>query len=187
VHYTLCDLFSDLTQNAIEAGSTEVTVTLTESDRSISLSVADDGKGMTEGQLKRATDPFYTDGVKHPGRKIGLGIPFLIQTAAQTGGGWEIRSRKGAGTTVEARFDLTNLDVPPVGDVPGLIRTVLLFEGPAETLVRRTFEGGRGRTSYEIRKTELADALGGLEDAGALVLLGEYLRSLEETDEENEA
>ncbi len=187
MHFTLCDLAADIAQNAAESGASAVEADFTETDREFRFRIADDGKGMTEAELERAKDPFHTDGKKHPGRRVGLGIPFLIQTAAQTGGGWEIRSRKGAGTTVEARFDLTNLDVPPVGDVPGLIRTVLLFEGPAETLVRRTFEGGRGRTSYEIRKTELADALGGLEDAGALVLLGEYLRSLEETDEENEA
>jgi hypothetical protein len=138
---------------------------------------------MTEEELDRAKDPFHTDGIKHPGRKVGLGIPFLIQTATQSGGDWGIESRKGSGTTVEARFDLGNIDTPPVGDVPGFLRTMLLFGGPEEMIIRRVRENAAGRTSYEVRKTELEEVLGDLEDAGALVLLDRYLRSL---DEENE-
>ncbi len=186
MHFTLCDLAADIAQNAAESGASVVEADFIETDEEFRFRLSDDGKGMTEAELERAKDPFHTDGKKHPGRRVGLGIPFLIQTASQTGGGWDIRSRKGSGTTVEARFDLTNLDAPPVGDVPGLVRTVLLFDGPGEVIVRRSYAGRRGATSYEVRKTELAEALGGLEDAGALVLLGKYLGSLEEAEEENE-
>jgi hypothetical protein len=187
VHFTLCDLAADIAQNAAESGASVVEADFIETDRAFRFRIADNGKGMTEEELERAKDPFHTDGKKHPGRRVGLGIPFLIQTASQTGGFWDIRSEKGCGTTVEANFDLMNLDAPPVGDVPGLVRTVLLFGGPSEAVIRRSYEGTRGQTSYEVRKTELANALGDLEDAGALVLLGKYLLSLEEVDEENEA
>lgn len=37
MHYTLCDLFSDLTQNAVEAGANSVTIVLMETDQAISL------------------------------------------------------------------------------------------------------------------------------------------------------
>lgn len=187
MHFTLCDLAADIAQNAAESGASLVDAEIAETDREFRFRFVDDGKGMTEAELERAKDPFHTDGKKHPGRRVGLGIPFLIQTAVQTGGSWSMRSEKGGGTTVEARFDLTNLDAPPVGDVPGLIRTMLLFEGPAETVVKRSYEGARGAASYEVRRSELEEALGSLEDAGALVLLGRYLGSLEEAEEENEA
>jgi hypothetical protein len=36
---------------------------------------------MTAEELQRALDPFHTDGIKHPHRKVGLGLPFLVQTA----------------------------------------------------------------------------------------------------------
>ena len=198
MHFSLCDLAADIAQNAAESGASvleadiakpeEGTVMLRASNEGnmIVIEIADDGKGMTESQLERAKDPFHTDGKKHPGRKVGLGVPFLIQTAAQSGGGWDIRSRPGIGTTVEASFDLGNIDAPPVGDVPGLLRTILLFEGPAEMVLRRSYNGTRGRTAYEVRKTELVEALGGLEYAGDLVLLDTYLRSLEEDDEETD-
>lgn len=184
MHFSLCDLAADIAQNAAESGASVLEADLVETDRMFRFAIVDDGKGMTEIQLERAKDPFHTDGKKHPNRKVGLGIPFLIQTATQSGGGWDIRSRPGAGTTVEASFDLGNIDAPPVGDVPGLLRTILLFEGPAEMVLRRSYEGRRGKTGYEVRKTELVEALGGLAYAGDLVLLDTYLRSLEECDDE---
>jgi hypothetical protein len=186
VHFTLSDLVADIAQNAAESGATVVEADFIETDSEFRFVIVDNGRGMTEEQLERAKDPFHSDGIKHPGRRVGLGIPFLIQTAVQTNGAWDIRSLKGSGTTVEARFDLSNLDAPPVGDVPGLIRTMFLYEGPGETHVRRSYRGTRGTVDYEVRKTELVDALGSLEDAGALVLLDRYLRSIDGTDDTDE-
>ena len=186
MHFSLCDLAADIAQNAAESGASVLEADINETDAEFRFAIADDGKGMTESQLERAKDPFHTDGKKHPGRRVGLGVPFLIQTATQSGGGWDIRSRPGIGTTVEASFDLGNIDAPPVGDVPGLLRTILLFDGPAEMVLRRSYDGTRGKTSYEVRKTELVEALGSLEYAGDLVLLDTYLRSLEEDDEETD-
>jgi len=138
---------------------------------------------MSPGELARAADPFVTDGVKHPRRRVGLGLPFLAQAAGQSGGGWDLRSEKGVGTTVTAWFDAGNVDMPPEGDVPGMFRTVLAFEGADEVVIRRFRQReGRPPLDYEVRKTEIADALGGLGDAGALVLLDRYLRSLEEDE-----
>jgi len=90
-----------------------------------------------------------------------------------------------SGTEVCAWFDLDNLDTPPVGDIPGMFRTVLLFEGPGEIVLKRLRETGAAekRIEYEVRKTELADVLGGLEDTQSLILMDQYLRSLEENEE----
>ena len=178
----------------------------------------DNGKGMAGADLDRNMDPFVTDGVKHPGRKVGLGLPFLIQTAVDSGGGWRIISavkggervlRSGGtvrnvagkdgddfsfiggsanGTGVEAWFDLANVDTPPIGDIPGLFRSVLMFTGPQEIILRRSRISASGSTggtdlNYEVKKTELEEALGGdLEDVSSLVLLGKYLHSLEGVD-----
>ena len=198
MHYTLCDLFSDLTQNAIEASASVITVVMTETDRSVSLTIQDNGTGMTPEQLKRATDPFYTDGIKHPGRKIGLGIPFLIQTAEATGGKWSIRSNTGKeqapdkskeefrfpdghGTVVDCSFDLANIDTPPVGDVAGYFRQILTFDGRYEMIITRK----TARQEFTVRRSELLEALGlneegSFTDANSLALLGQYLNNLME-------
>ncbi|MDR3131188.1 MAG: ATP-binding protein [Treponema sp.] len=189
MHFTLCDLVTDITQNAAESGAEIVELDVRETEREFRFTVKDNGKGMDQDEIERAKDPFVSDGIKHPQRKVGLGIPFLIQTALQSGGGWDLQSQKNRGTTVSAWFDMTNVDTPPVGEVPGMFRTVLLFAGPREIMVRRSLErdspGGEGRNiQYEVCKSELEEALGGLEDAGSLILMDQYLRSIENEEQE---
>lgn len=182
MHFTLCDLVADITQNAAESGAALVEMDVRETDKGpngrseFRFAIRDNGKGMDQDELKRAVDPFVTDGIKHPHRRVGLGIPFLIQTAEQSGGGWDLRSEKNTGTTITAWFDMENVDTPPVGDVPGLFRTVILFSGPEDMHIRRF----KGEAGYEVLKSELVEALGGLEDTASLILLDKYLRSLEE-------
>ena len=183
MHFTLADLVTDITQNAVEAGADTVELEISESKSpdggEFRFLVKDNGKGMTEEELSRAIDPFVTDGIKHPNRKVGLGLPFLIQTAQQSGGGWDIKSEKGKGTTVTAWFDTGNVDIPPTGDIALMFRTILMFNDNkkqgAEIILRRKKAGDE----YEVRKSELVEALGGLEDTRSLILLGDYLKSLE--------
>ena len=200
MHYTLMDLVVDITQNGTESGANLVELTVSETldssgKREFRFTVKDNGKGMTSEELKLAKNPFYSDGVKHPNRRVGLGLPFLIQTAEASGGGWKIESRKepveSSGTEVSAWFDLNKLDTPPVGDVPGIFRMVMLFEGPEEIIIKRRRDVSPGASpltspaasiEYEVRKTELADALGELGDVQSLVLMDQYLRSQEENN-----
>ena len=195
MHFTLTDLVTDITQNGAESGADLVELFIGESTDSsgkkeFRFMVKDNGKGMSIEEQRLAQDPFVTDGIKHPHRKVGLGIPFLIQTAETSGGGWKMESKKrtegsASGTEISAWFDLGNVDTPPVGDIPGMFRTVLLFGGPAEMVIRRVRDmPPEARLDYEVRKTELADALGDLEDTQSLILLDQYLRSLEEPGDE---
>ncbi|MDR3019639.1 MAG: sensor histidine kinase [Treponema sp.] len=172
-------MVTDITQNAVEAGADLVEMEVSDGNGEFRFLVKDNGKGMTEEELKRAIDPFVTDGIKHPNRKVGLGLPFLIQTAMQSNGGWDIKSKKGKGTTVTGWFDTGNVDTPPLGDLPGMFRTILMFDSSAEIFIRRKKLPDENE-NYEVRKSELAEALGSLEEAGSLILLDQYLRSLEE-------
>ena len=184
MHFTLTDLLTDIAQNGAESGASMVELHINEVDSSgkeeFCFTVKDNGKGMTDTELQQALDPFVSYGIKqgllkHPHRKVGLGLPFLIQTAESSGGGWEIKS-EGTGTTVSAWFDLSNVDTPPIGDIPGMFRTVLLFAGPEEVVINRTINGN---CVAQVRKTGLVDALGTLEDAQSLILLDKYLRGME--------
>jgi hypothetical protein len=73
-----------------------------------------------------------------------------------------------------------------VGDIPGMFRSVLMLSGPPEMVVRRLWKSDDGTVNddYEFRKSELIEVLGDLENAGSLVLLKEYLQSLESASEE---
>jgi signal transduction histidine kinase len=65
----------------------------------IVIGVSDNGRGMDEATLKRASEPFFT--TKDLGRGTGLGLSMVDGLAAQSGGVLQIRSKPGTGTTVE--------------------------------------------------------------------------------------
>ena len=177
MHYAVCDFLLDLIQNSVEADARTVTVSVEEDRGLISATVADDGKGMDGAELERAKDPFYTDGKKHARRKVGLGIPFLLQALEQAGGSHEFSSAKGEGTSLSFSFPADGLDTPPLGDLPGLFLSAMCFDGDYELIVRRRAPA-RG-VEYEIRRSEIIEAAGPLTDAGALILAREFLASQE--------
>jgi hypothetical protein len=179
MHYALSDFVLDIAQNSIEAGSASVTVRIEEDEASFAVTVSDDGRGMDQAQLKRALDPFYSDGRKHAGRRVGLGLPFLRQAVSMTGGGFAITSERGIGTTVSFSFPLANVDTPPVGDLEGLFVQLLAFDGDYEFVVERSKVEGEKSGSYRLVRSELIDALGDLGDSGSLVLLREFIGSQE--------
>lgn len=183
MHYTVCDLLLDVVQNSIEAKARNVRISLEERDGRLLVEVEDDGRGMDEETLRRAQDPFYTEPGKHPERRVGLGVPFLIQTVEASGGTYEITSAPNRGTRLHFDLDLGNVDTPPMGDLPGTLRQMLCYEGPYEMdIIRR-----RGASGYEIKRSELIEALGELERVGVLGLLQDFLESQEAwIDEEAE-
>ena len=61
------------------------------------LSVIDRGEGMDEATLRRATEPFYT--TKGVGKGTGLGLSMVHGLAEQMGGGLDLKSQPGVGTT----------------------------------------------------------------------------------------
>ena len=63
------------------------------------LSVIDEGDGMDEATLKRATEPFYT--TKGVGKGTGLGLSIVHGFAEQSGGKLVLRSEVGVGTTAQ--------------------------------------------------------------------------------------
>ena len=65
----------------------------------VRLAVQDAGVGMDEATLNRAIEPFFT--TKGQGEGTGLGLSMVHGLAAQSGGGFKIRSSVGNGTTAE--------------------------------------------------------------------------------------
>lgn len=180
MHYTICELIADLSQNSIEANANLMQVEVREDDSHISFSIQDNGKGMDEKTLEKVKNPFYTDGEKHPNRKVGLGIPFLIQTANQTDGTWEIESTEGKGTKLTASFSLENIDTPPLGSLPNLFRQILSFPKDYEMHILRSKKTKNHTIEYSFSRSELIEALGELGTATALDMLGDFLESQEE-------
>lgn len=106
----------DIAQNSVKAGAALVTVTVgedTTADR-LTITIGDNGCGMTPEQVQRVIDPFYTTRTT---RRVGLGVPFFAMAAELTGGHLDIVSHVGEGTTVTAVFGLSHIDRMPLGDM----------------------------------------------------------------------
>ena len=80
--------------------------------RYLCLSVTDQGEGMDEETLQRASEPFFT--TKGVGKGTGLGLSSVHGVAEQSGGSLVLRSRKGEGTTAELWLPLEQ-EVPSAG------------------------------------------------------------------------
>ena len=173
---TIGDAVSELVQNAFEAGAAEVRLEWVRRGARLEVLVRDDGRGMDAATMRRALDPFWSEAGKHPGRTVGLGLPFAKQAAEQCGGSFALESAPGRGTTVRLAFDLANVDAPPLGDAAATLTELMAFPGAGELAVRRE-ENGR---AYEVRRSELAAALGDLDQAGTLGLMKKFFSSNEE-------
>ncbi|MFC3125893.1 response regulator [Pseudoroseomonas globiformis] len=78
----------------------------------VCISVADTGCGMDERTVAKAFEPFFT--TKPAGQGTGLGLSMIYGFARQAGGGVQILSRKGRGTTVELYLPRHDAPVDPL-------------------------------------------------------------------------
>lgn len=177
MHATLADVIADTAQNSIEAGAGEVRVTVSEADGRIAVEIIDNGKGMDENVRNRAFDPFYTEPGKHDKRKVGLGLPLLKQICEMCGGGVSLESEKGKGTRLSYFFDAQNIDLPPMGDIAGTVVTLFNYPGTFELI----FTHRKGENEYSISRTELSEAVGGLDTLDGINLAIEFIGSQEES------
>ena len=119
---TLTFHITDIASNSVRAGATRISLEITIHEDHTTIRITDNGCGMDAETVSRITNPFYTTRTT---RKVGLGIPFLIQNAEQTGGHVSITSEPGKGTAVTACFITSNIDCPPMGDLPGTVAMLI--------------------------------------------------------------
>ncbi|MEG0615135.1 MAG: ATP-binding protein [Oscillospiraceae bacterium] len=123
----------DVAQNSVRAKANLLKIGVVADTKQDTLTVViqDDGCGMSEEQVKKVIDPFFTTRTT---RKIGLGIPFFKFAAESTGGSFDIKSQIGVGTVVTAVFGLSNIDRMPLGDMTSTIH-MLVTQNPKMDLV----------------------------------------------------
>jgi signal transduction histidine kinase len=106
------DLFKtmvlNLLDNGLKSGGTQVTVTGSHQENGYVLAVADNGRGIPAGELKRITEAFYMVD-KSRSRKehgAGLGLALCQRIAAIHGATLTFESQEGVGTTVKVWLPL---------------------------------------------------------------------------------
>ncbi|WP_103679323.1 ATP-binding protein [Alkalispirochaeta sphaeroplastigenens] len=170
MHWSLAHMILDLAQNSIEAGSSLVELSVAARGSIWHVEIRDNGCGMDDAQKASALDPFYTEPGKHPGRRVGLGLPFLLQTVEQADGGYSLHSEKGRGTRLSFFLDSAHVDSPPLGDLAELFVDLMCYQGDYELIIQRSCapaasaegegQGDQEIRSYELSRSELEETLG---------------------------
>ncbi|MGD0781679.1 MAG: ATP-binding protein [Candidatus Aminicenantales bacterium] len=129
----------DIAENAVRAGATRITLTVIEDERRdlLKIEVLDNGGGMSPWTLRRALSPFFSS----KGKRIGLGLPLLVQAAEQCGGGVSIRTAAGKGTKVTARFRYGHIDRPPLTNMKGTVMALVMGHAEIGLLYRHDRNG----------------------------------------------
>jgi len=117
----------DVAQNSVTAGATltEISILVDTTKDILSVSIKDNGCGMSDEAIQKVTDPFYTTRTT---RKVGLGIPFLKMAAEITGGTFSISSSQDEcshGTVTTATFIHSSIDRMPLGDIAGTMTSLI--------------------------------------------------------------
>ena len=166
----------DIAKNSVVAKASLIEIRLVTDEQGwLTLTIKDNGCGMSAETVKNVTDPFYTTRTT---RKVGMGLPLLKLAAEQTGGELRLLSsqdEKDHGTELNATFDTGSIDFMPVGDI---ISTVcILIAGSPE--IDFEFVDKTPRREVSLRTAELREVLGegiSLAEHEVQTWIAEYLK-----------
>jgi len=146
----------DLLENAVDAHANRIELYIDEdlARDILSITVKDDGRGMTKETLSRVLDPFYTTRTT---RHVGLGLPLFAAAAQRCNGSLSIDSEPGVGTVVTAVFQHSHIDRAPLGNVGASLLAVLLSDRPIDLYYRHQANGQCFELDTVAIREQLAD------------------------------
>jgi hypothetical protein len=142
----------------------------------LTIEISDDGRGMNATVAKHATDPFYTTRTT---RRVGLGLPLLLEAATAAQGSMEVKSSAGGGTWIKAVFRYSHVDRKPLGN---MAETVTVLLATADDIDIR-YEHVRNDKTLLLDTRDIREKVGGgpLNSAKALAIMRTYLTHEENT------
>ena len=163
----------DLAQNSLTANAKRLDILINEDkagDR-LTITLKDDGKGMSPEFLKNVTSPFTTTRTT---RKVGLGIPMFKANAELSGGDFDIWSEVGVGTRMTANFVLSSIDRPPLGDMVSTLVTLVI----ANPTFHFQYEYAVDGEAFTFDTQEIMQILGGvpLDTPEVVAWMTDYLK-----------
>lgn len=153
----IADHILDIAENSVraEASKIDILLSVNTSTNLMKLSFIDDGIGMNDEVVEKIQDPFFST---RETRRIGMGIPLLMQNSEMSGGQVIISSKEEEGTIVVATFQYDDLDCPPLGDIADAI----YFLSSSHLDVRFVFDYKFNDISYTWDTQEVNEALDGV-------------------------
>ncbi|WP_249164329.1 PAS domain-containing sensor histidine kinase [Bradyrhizobium jicamae] len=123
------------------------------------IEVSDTGVGISASHLERIFDPFFS--TKEVGQGTGLGLSMVFGFVKQTGGGIEVKSSEGRGTTFRIYLPKADATAPRLAEpddlpVRGGNETILCVEDDA--VIRDYVTGQLESLGYKVLVAANADA-----------------------------
>ena len=160
----LCQHILDIYENSAKAGADRVHLEIVENLKKdqLSIMIEDNGRGMDAEMVRRISDPWVTTRTT---RKVGLGIPFLRQTAEMCGGDFELTSAPGEGTRTHATFQHSHIDRPPLGDLVATLTCMIVGYPQVDLVYRHRIipqheDGATEAQVFALDTREIRDVLG---------------------------
>ena len=105
LHQVFLNLLFNASQAIKEQG--KITIVTEHEEEWINISITDNGCGISEENLKKISDPFYT--TKAAGEGTGLGLFITFGVIEEHHGEIKVSSKEGEGTTFTLSFPLKKL------------------------------------------------------------------------------
>jgi anti-sigma regulatory factor (Ser/Thr protein kinase) len=147
----------DIIENGIAAGANRIGLKIIEDKEHnlLTITIADNGKGISQEMLEKVMDPFFTTRTT---RRVGLGLSLFRQASKQCAGEFHIQSAEGKGTEVSASFRMDHIDLVPLGDMAASMTCLIM--GNADVDFEYTHEAN-GR-SFHLDTGRIRDELEGV-------------------------
>lgn len=161
----------DIAENSLRAGASLIRI-VTQIDVSgdtLSVTIEDNGCGMSEEMLDSVRSPFTTTRTT---RNVGLGIPLFAAGCESTGGHLEIDSAPGKGTKLTAVYVNSHIDRPPIGNIAETI-AALVISNPHVDFVFTAVKD----ESFELDTRQIKATLDGvaMTEPAVIMFIREYL------------
>ena len=145
----------DIAQNSVRAEASVIKISVEESEKDdiLTITIEDDGCGMTEEQVSNVIDPFFTSRTT---RKVGLGIPLFKLASEQTGGTFKIESKVNVGTKTSASFIPSSIDMTPLGDINSTVSILIRCNPDIDFVFTHKTDNG----SFTLDTKEIREILG---------------------------
>ncbi len=156
----------DLVENSIRASATEIKISIIEDIKkdTLSIIIEDNGRGMDEEFLKKASDPFATT---RNTRNIGLGIPLMKAACERCDGSFNINSKVNKGTKVEGIFKHSHIDRAPLGNISETIVSLIHHSDNTRIIYTHNVEN----KEFVLDTREIKELLGDVEICSPEILL----------------
>ncbi len=146
----------DLVENSTAAGATLIEVSIKADVKTdmLMIRIKDNGRGMDPEMASRVQDPFVTTRTT---RRVGMGLPLLEQSAREAEGQFELHSRPGEGTLVQATFGYSHIDRKPLGDIASTMVALILGNPEVDFVFERDSDGIHAQLDTREIKEQLGE------------------------------